>query len=321
MMRFLRHFFVPHEANNHRAKLLHHSSLLVIIVGLFVLGGLFSFTAKHDQTVLGISYSINPDELLLLTNIKRQEAGLPVLTLNASLSEAASRKAQDMFAKNYWAHIAPDGTTPWYFIRSSGYEYVYAGENLARGYTTSNSVVDAWMASPSHRENMLSPNYTEIGFGILEGSLTGDDTVLVVELMGTRTRTTASTQQVVPEPIVTSAPIPTAVPVQPVGVTPTPTLVPTAVPTVITPTPSLSPLPITQIQVAAFKNDPLINKPTAQKSIAIGVILVLAVALLLDLMVARQHGFVRLLSHNIDHIIFFGMILIIIILMSGGFVL
>lgn len=315
MKDFLHHLFLPRESNNHRAKLLHHSSLLILIVGLFIFGAGFSFTAQHNQAVLGISYSITPQDLLILTNQKRQEAGIPPLVMNDSLTQAATRKAADMLTKDYWAHIAPDGTTPWYFIKSSGYEYIYAGENLARGFYSTGDVVNAWMASPSHRENVLSPNYKDVGFAIQEGTLTGDDTVLVVQEFGsTRSTTTAvqteSAPQVTPE-------VPTVTPVIAVNLsTPTPTAIPTQ-----SPTPTVVPAPVSQAQVAAYRNDPLINKPQAQKSIALFIILGLLVLLLLDIVITRKKGVTRILSHNLDHVIFFGILLIIIILITKGGVL
>ena len=100
-----------------------------------------------------------------------------------------------MFAKNYWAHVSPDGTTPWVFIKSAGYSYVYAGENLARGYNTSQDVVTAWMASPEHKQNMLSSNYQNVGFAIVTGNLTGEDTVLVVEMFGSTALAAAPSNQ------------------------------------------------------------------------------------------------------------------------------
>lgn len=319
MKQFLRHLFIPHESNNHRAKILHHSSLFFLT--LLMIGGsfLFSFGYKHDRSVLGISYSISSDDLLVITNQKRQENGLPPLSMNSSLAQAAQRKADDMFAKNYWAHIAPDGTTPWYFIKSSGYEYVYAGENLARGYTTSSDVINAWMASPSHRENMLSPNYKEIGFAIKDGTLTGDDTVLVVEEFGSRTA--ESTQppaqpSIAPPTPTVAAVLPLSKPITPVPaavvITPSPT--PTTVPVV-----TASPLGTTQVE--AYRNDPLISKPVAQKDIALLVVGIILSLLVVDIIVTRRKNVVRILSHNIDHIIFFGMLLLIILLLTRGGIL
>ncbi len=313
MKHFLRHLFIPHESNNHRAKLLHHSSLIAITVLMVSSSFLFSFGYKHNRSVLGISYSVSPEELLVITNQKRQENGLAPLTMNAELTQAAARKADDMFVKNYWAHIAPDGTTPWYFIKSSGYEYVYAGENLARGYTTSQDVVNAWMASPSHRENMLSPNYKDIGFAIKDGTLTGDDTVLVVEEFGSRNTNIA---QAAPVQEVTPTPIVTSVPAALNAITPTPTPVVTVVPT-----PTVLPVQNQLEQVAAFRNDPLISKPEAQKNIAFFVIAGILVLLVLDIIITRRKNVVRILSHNLDHIIFFGMLLLIILILTQGGIL
>ena len=92
--------------------MLHHQSLLFVIVALFTLS--FSLHPIHKEypAVLGISSNIAIGELLKLTNQKRAEKRLAPLQLNDQLSHAAAAKAQHMFANNYWAHVAPDGTTP-----------------------------------------------------------------------------------------------------------------------------------------------------------------------------------------------------------------
>ncbi len=67
---------------------------------------------------------------------------------------------------------------------SSGYQYEFAGENLAKNFIFSQAVVDAWMASPSHRENILRNDYTEVGYAIVNGVLNGEETTLVVQMFG-----------------------------------------------------------------------------------------------------------------------------------------
>src|SRR3990167_6373256 len=124
----LRHLFLPHESNNHRAKFLHLQSLLLTVVLLIFASFLLSEVRTVSPQVLGVTYNISAEDLLLLTNQKRLENNVPPLGFNEQLSLAASRKADDMFAKDYWAHNAPDGTTPWVFIKGAGYEYTYAGE-------------------------------------------------------------------------------------------------------------------------------------------------------------------------------------------------
>ena len=123
---------------------------------------LFSTTKQRLSGVLGVSVDISAQDLLLLTNEDRSHAGLSVLQLNSQLSQAAEAKAQDMFAKDYWAHFAPDGTSPWDFIHGAGYNYVYAGENLARGFTTAHDTENAWLNSPEHRANIMSSHYTDV---------------------------------------------------------------------------------------------------------------------------------------------------------------
>ena len=92
-----------------------------------------------------------------------------------------------MLEKQYWDHFGPNGETPWQFIRASSYAYVYAGENLAKGFRTSEGVVEAWMASPTHRANIMSGNYKDIGVAVVEGELLGKQTILVVQMFGNLT--------------------------------------------------------------------------------------------------------------------------------------
>jgi hypothetical protein len=184
MKDFLHHLFLPHISNNYRAKLLHRKSILLTITILFFAGFSLSAVRTTFPSVLGTYSDITSEQLLLLTNQKRQENSLPPLSLNGELSAAASSKADNMFAEDYWAHNSPDGKTPWVFIKAAGYNYIYAGENLARGFTNAQDVINAWMASPEHRQNMLSSNYQSVGYAVETGKLNGEDTVLVVEMLG-----------------------------------------------------------------------------------------------------------------------------------------
>jgi len=146
-------------------------------------------TVKNIHTrfpnVLGFATDITTNRLLEITNNERTKANLDQLTLNTNLSEAAEKKAKDMFIKNYWSHFGPNGETPWDFILGSGYQYEYAGENLAKNFLFSQGVVDAWMKSPTHRENLLRKEYTDVGYAVLNGMLNGEETTLVVQMFGT----------------------------------------------------------------------------------------------------------------------------------------
>lgn len=183
-MRLPFHFFIPHEINNFRAKSLHFSFLAFYIAAFLFLQTSFRLIKFSRPDILGFATDINTEKLLNLTNLARAQAGLEPLNLDMDLSEAAKLKAADMFAKNYWAHSAPDGTPPWKFITKANYQYVYAGENLARDFNSSESVISAWLASPSHKENILKKEYRDIGFAIINGKLAGEDTTLVVQFFG-----------------------------------------------------------------------------------------------------------------------------------------
>ncbi len=180
----LHRLFVPSEQNNYRAGLLHHDFLTYYLILAFVLSFSFKTIGSQFKNILGFATDISVQKLLVLTNQQREKYSLGDLAYNEELSQAAYKKAQDMFAKNYWAHYSPDGLTPWNFILASNYQYEYAGENLAKNFLFSNAVVDAWMNSPSHRENMLKSQYKDVGYAIVNGVLNGEQTTLVVQMFG-----------------------------------------------------------------------------------------------------------------------------------------
>ena len=185
-MSVITHLFLPHHTNNQRAKILHPSSLLVVLSLVLVFQMAVGKISYRYPRILGYASVIQPVQILTLTNQQRQSQGLPALELDPQLSAAAARKAADMLARDYWSHVSPAGTQPWTFITAAGYSYRYAGENLARDFSDPDSVVQAWMNSPSHRENMLSNRYRDMGVAVADGNLGGRETTLVVQMFGTR---------------------------------------------------------------------------------------------------------------------------------------
>lgn len=123
-----------------------------------------------------------PAAILQVINQDRAAHGLRPLRLNVSLTNAARNKAEDMLAKNYFAHTAPDGARPWDFIKHEKISYDFAGENLARGYTSAYELQADLLASPSHRENLLSPIFSEIGIAAIAGELNGEKSVITVQM-------------------------------------------------------------------------------------------------------------------------------------------
>jgi hypothetical protein len=129
--------------------------------------------------------TVLPSVVVQLTNAERTGLSEAPLRRNSTLDEAARMKAEHMAKNEYFAHFAPDGTSPWYWFDRAGYRYAHAGENLAIHFTDSSEVVDAWMDSPTHRANIVSGKYTEIGVGTAKGTYEGYETVYVVQLFGT----------------------------------------------------------------------------------------------------------------------------------------
>lgn len=130
----------------------------------------------------------NQADFLALTNAQRRQAGLSQLVLQDQLSQAARAKAIDMITKGYWEHFRPsDGKAPWDFIHEAGYTYLSAGENLARGFETPQGITGAWMNSPTHRANILSLKYTEVGFACVRViNSNGNSVLFTVQMFGRR---------------------------------------------------------------------------------------------------------------------------------------
>lgn len=313
-IRFLRHFFLPHESNNQKAKILHSDSIFVVAIGLIAFQLILGFAERSFPRVLGYAANISPDEVVRLTNVKRVENGLAPLTENPTLSQAALAKGNDMLAKGYWAHFAPDGTSPWSFFLSFGYKYKYAGENLARDFSDAPSAVNAWMGSPTHRENILNANYQEIGIGVVEGSLLGVDTTIIVQFFGTplqgsaaqipevkaREIAQASSSSPAPKPQITPKP------------EPSPSSSPTAAPTIV-------PVPTPQQPLTGVGRSTTFVSPfSSTKGVSLFVTGVLIMILSIDLVVVRRNRIVRVGGKNLAHIAFLGMILAVILILKAG---
>jgi hypothetical protein len=267
---------------------------------------------RQYPAVLGDATSaMTVADLLKYTNMQRVANGLAPLNLNPELTHAAQLKAKDMFAKDYWAHVSPDGTTPWVWIKDSGYDYLYAGENLARGFNSSSDVVTAWMNSPEHRANMLSSNYTDIGFAIQSGTLTGTDTTLVVQEFGSPYNQNGTTDS-------GSASItPSPTPIGFVAAT-QPTAAPPA--RVVAGNVQIG-QPSALAGQAATPNQPLVDAISLKRNISFGFLAFFLVILVVDAIIVERKKIVRVFSHNVDHILFLLFILLAGILIGRGVIL
>jgi len=151
----------------------------------------------YNKNVLAYASNMTITDLLKETNAARSANGLQPLSLNNALDTSAQLKANDMVEKNYWSHIAPDGTQPWHWFEQAKYSYTTAGENLAYGFNDGSEVSAAWINSPSHKANVLG-DYVDVGFGIASSAnFQGGENTIVVAHYG-KPRTAVAAAQITP---------------------------------------------------------------------------------------------------------------------------
>lgn len=281
MLTTIIHLFTPAAHNNYRAKALHLSSLSIFMLLVIFSQLLFAVLTKAMPQVLGAVSTVKADELIALTNLERDKLGLAPLEINDSLVKAAALKAGDMIAKNYWAHTSPDGNSPWDWFRQSDYTYVYAGENLARDFTDSASVVDAWLKSPTHRDNLLSSRYRDIGIAVVTAEFQGQETTLVVQLFGTQIE---HGLPVVAGQISQSA-------------------------------------EAVMAEVSAEPFWPKLSPFNLTKATSIALTLVLLLALVVDTIFITRHRIVRLSGQGLAHMVFLGILLVLLLGIQPGLIL
>lgn len=308
MKKHIKKYLLPHKDNDFKPHFLRKESLafIVVLLVVFEIALLTSmFTVFKNSNFLA---AVLPSTLVSLTNANRVNYNLGELKENPILAQAALLKAQDMAAKGYFAHTSPEGLTPWHWLDKAGYEYLYAGENLAVNFFESKDVSDAWMRSPAHKENIVSKNYSEIGIATAQGIYKGQQATFVVQFFGEPAPVLAPPKNVAQKPKVDVLPVPKPTPVP----TPAPIkVVKTAPAPVKTETPAeersfqASPAPMkkfssifTQVKgdsTAAEQNRPIIrileSPRTAMATMVLAalilLIIVLALAILIEIKI--QH--------------------------------
>lgn len=256
----------------HFLKILNPLSIFIIGIILVLSAFLIRSISASYPSVLGESENVTVRELLDLTNRERQKNGLSPLKLDEKLTRVANNKSKDILEKNYWAHNAPDGTTPWDFFDEEGYKYSYAGENLARGFSTAEEAINAWMRSEKHKENILSPNFVDIGFSIREGKIKGEETILIVQAFGSQGMSSG----------LSSAPL---------------------------------------FLGAGKQTESLLNRILISRGVIALLMLLLISAFTADMLIVGNKGIKRIVSHNVDHILFLMAMFAIGLFLARGIVL
>jgi len=192
----------PTLDNQYQAYLARPLAVITLItLTVLINASWLSFNPLHF--VAGVNTDLTESQIISLTNLERTKAGVNTLKPNDILSKAAMAKAQNMIkTQNFDHYYEAEGTTvnPWQFILDSGYNYLHAGENLGKGFYSSPTLVQAWIDSPTHRANLLSDQYSDIGVAVVEGPyLNNQHNTLVVQLFATPI--TDLSQQIDPESI------------------------------------------------------------------------------------------------------------------------
>ena len=301
----IRHFFKPQRSNNHRAKILHPEGffILSLIIGsvLLVLQALTGIGVLGD--ILGFASSITPSEVVNKTNEERAKLGLPALVVNANLTQAALAKGQDVFTDQYWAHVAPDGKQPWDFMKENGYIYVVAGENLARDFADTGGMMGAWMDSPTHRANIINSRYSEIGIAVIDGKLQGTETTLVVQMFGAPgggvTLGEGASAVVAGSPVSSFV---AEVPSEPIEQAKEAVLASALIP------------------LGRLENSPIFSPLQLSKAFTLLMVFMILTTLIYDLRVIGHFGTMRLVGHNLAHIMLFLLVSFLIVFFKAGVV-
>lgn len=148
------------NTEHHSHHRLGHSIFIAGAFLLLIFGIIMTPLTAGNSRAFGIS------DIVSESNQARAQLNRRQLASSAQLMSAAQMKAEDMAKGHYFAHTAPDGTVAWDYFKKVGYKYEIAGENLAITNESSESVIQGWLNSPTHRENLLSPDYTDMGIGM-----------------------------------------------------------------------------------------------------------------------------------------------------------
>lgn len=151
-------------------------ALAFLFICLPVFGSVPRALAAPDTQAIG-------QTLFYLINNERAQQNLPALTTNSLLAQAAQQKADDMMRESYFEHTSPQGRQFYLWVDETSYKYTIVGENLAANLNMIDpaKMVESWMGSPLHRQNILSSQYTETGFGVAYGIYEGKEAVFAVE--------------------------------------------------------------------------------------------------------------------------------------------
>lgn len=185
----LKDLFIPHEGNNYRPKALEPKRIFfygITTIFMKIIVIVFTISLPLTAWLTPNLMMEQAKKIIILTNEVRINLGVKALSENDLLYESSYNKAQDMLINQYFAHRNSRGDKVADWLKNVNYNYQVAGENLAMGFSSAEKVVKAWQKSETHYKNMIDPDFTEIGVGVVSGPYKDKETTLVAQHFGNR---------------------------------------------------------------------------------------------------------------------------------------
>jgi hypothetical protein len=274
VLQVFKKYFIPQTGNDNKPHILRPRAIAFFFIVMLVAESAFIFSSTYIAPRSKLFGIIEVTALVDETNQQRAAQGFATLQTSPLLQQVAQDKANDMAANSYFAHTSPSGVTPWDWFEKVGYQFSYAGENLAVDFSNSQDVTNAWMNSPEHRSNIMNSNFTQIGMATAQGTLNGQPATFVAEEFGTPAsaplafiNTAAAATVTNPAPVTTPAKTPSkpAPAPAPKPVT-TPTPKPAPAPIVFAPKPiAIAPISVPVVPVAIVVASASVENSSSQQ--------------------------------------------------------
>lgn len=154
----------------HFAARLRERAWMLLLSGVLLVG--CDAVLPTAAAMEGASAPPEAQEFVTLVNRHRAANGCGPLAWHTGTADVALTHSQDMAARNFFSHTNPDGLSPFARLARAGISFRTAGENLANGWQTPQTVFQAWLDSPSHRANIENCAYTHHGMGVYQNRWT-----------------------------------------------------------------------------------------------------------------------------------------------------
>jgi uncharacterized protein YkwD len=183
----LKDILFPNAGNNYKPLLLEPKRVAfysAFFIGVKAVVFMFAAALPLQAFMMPDVLAEQRDKIYALVSELRAGRDKPELTPQEKLKISSQVKASDMAQNEYFSHTGPDGRDLKYFLKQAGYEYRFAGENLAMGFSDAESVVNAWIKSPLHYQNLIDADFSETGIGLDSGYYQGRETIFITQHFG-----------------------------------------------------------------------------------------------------------------------------------------